>query len=108
MNMVANKERRKYKRMEKDIELFISKENLSSYKKVNGTKNVSPGGISVINSFSLGVGLIRSCKIKLPGYDDSLESVIKVVWEKKLKDESYQIGMKFVDFNEAFQRLLGS
>lgn len=94
---IKKKEKRKYGRLDFQLQLNLNKKDKSR------TKNISAGGLRFTSAQKLKPGSKVDLKIDLPNRTTPVNFKGKVVWSKTLpskaksKKKTYDIGVKFTD-----------
>jgi Tfp pilus assembly protein PilZ len=90
---------RNYIRHPSDIPIEIKAENAPSGE-IDKLNNISHGGLSFYTENSVNVGII--IRLKIPLIDPSFEVYAKVSWCIP-HNHNYNIGVEFIDINDAYK-----
>jgi len=105
--MKSNEDRRIFPRFNLLVDVSVAKHASSEKEKILPSKNISQGGVCVIAFEQSKMGDLMDLKIRLPGMDEDIKIMGKVVWVKEFsigttrKSPRFEVGMEFVGLNDS-------
>lgn len=99
-------EKRRFPRFNLLVDVAVSKRASSGAAEVLSSKNISQGGVCIIYYQQPTMGELVDLKIRLPGINDEIKTMGKVVWIKEIsigahqKTKRFEVGLEFVGLSD--------
>jgi hypothetical protein len=104
--MEITNEKRRFPRFNLLVDVAVTKRASSAAEEILSSKNISQGGVCIIYYQQPTMGELVDLKIRLPGIDDEVKAIGKVVWIKEIsigahqKTKRFEVGLEFVGLND--------
>jgi hypothetical protein len=110
--MENNDDRRKFPRFNLLVDVSVTKRASSEKEKILPSKNISQGGVCVIAVEQPKMGDLMDLKIRLPGMNDDIKIMGKVVWVREFsigatqRSQRFEVGMEFIGLSDTTFELI--
>jgi hypothetical protein len=104
--MENGEDRRKFPRFNLLVDVSVTKRASSEKEQIFPSKNISQGGVCIVSFEQPKMGALMDLKIRLPGVNDEIKTIGKVVWIKEVaigtlqKIKRFEIGLEFVGLSD--------
>jgi hypothetical protein len=104
--MENNNERRTFPRFNILVDVSATKRTANEKEQIFPSKNISQGGVCIISFDQPTMGEIMDLRIRLPGKNEEVKTMGKVVWVKEItispsqRTKRFEVGLEFIGLSD--------